>query len=335
MVDAVRNADLPVIQTVGLSYCLVVLADQHRRSTVLALVLDPRARRPDEGAGLGANPAASSAARCSWSQPSPCVPQPHPGSPRMIPNDQDLLAVLLPPAWMSRRRPRLSPRHRQPRPRQSRPPAVRRAEPPWRSPSSPPSGAALLGTILAHIAGYLGGPADWIIGRAVDVWMSFPPVVLSLILMVGLGGGVDKVILAIILVDWTRFCRVLRSDVVQTTRRDYVTAARLAGYSHWQTVIREVLPATLPLGHHPRQPRNGHRRGGGGGIVLRGPRRRRHPAGLGPDDRRRPPERRESAPIGLLLPMAAIFATVAGFNLLGDGLRRIARRAVRPRAREA
>src|SRR5438045_2417308 len=77
--------------------------------------------------------------------------------------------------------------------------------------------------------------------------MSFPPVILSLILMVGLGTGLDKVILAIVLVDWTRFCRVLRSEVLIVTRRDYVAAARLLGFTHWQTVVREVLPATVPL----------------------------------------------------------------------------------------
>ena len=48
-------------------------------------------------------------------------------------------------------------------------------------------GAMIAGSVLAYIAGYLGGWADWLIGRAVDVWMSFPPVVLSLILMTGLG----------------------------------------------------------------------------------------------------------------------------------------------------
>ena len=49
------------------------------------------------------------------------------------------------------------------------------------------------------------------------------------------------------LVDWTRFCRVLRSEVLVVTRNDYVAAARLLGFTHWQTIVREVLPATLPL----------------------------------------------------------------------------------------
>ena len=108
-------------------------------------------------------------------------------------------------------------------------------------------GAMLLGGVLAHVAGYFGGRVDWMIGRVVDVWMSFPPVILSLILMVGFGTGLRNVILAIILVDWTRFCRVLRSEVLVVRRRDYVTAARLMGFSHWRTITREVLPATVPL----------------------------------------------------------------------------------------
>ena len=108
-------------------------------------------------------------------------------------------------------------------------------------------GAMIIGAVLAHVAGYFGGAADWLIGRTVDVWMSFPPVILSLILMVGLGTGLRNVILAIVLVDWTRFCRVLRSEVLVVTRRDYVSAARLLGFSHWRTITREIVPATLPL----------------------------------------------------------------------------------------
>jgi len=108
-------------------------------------------------------------------------------------------------------------------------------------------GAMLLGAVLAYIAGYFGGRVDALIGRAVDVWMSFPPVVLSLILMVGLGVGLRNVILAIIVVDWTRFCRVLRAEVMVVARKDYVSAARLVGFSHWRTITREIVPATLPL----------------------------------------------------------------------------------------
>jgi peptide/nickel transport system permease protein len=182
-------------------------------------------------------------------------------------------------------------------------------------------GAMIIGTVLAHISGYFGGTVDWIIGRLVDVWMSFPPVILSLILMVGLGVGLDRVILAIILVDWTRFCRVLRSEVLIVTRHDYVAAARLLGFTHWQAIIREVLPATLPLlitlmslemaiaviveailsfvglGVGADQPAWGQMIADARQYVYQ-------------------------SPWNLLLPALAIFFTVTAFNLLGDGLRR-------------
>ncbi|MCC6006413.1 MAG: ABC transporter permease, partial [Rhodobacteraceae bacterium] len=80
------------------------------------------------------------------------------------------------------------------------------------------SGAMVLGTIIALVAGYMGGWVDWLVGRLVDTWMSFPPVILALILLVGLGAGVEKVILAIIVVDWTRFARVIRSEVLVIRR---------------------------------------------------------------------------------------------------------------------
>jgi len=182
-------------------------------------------------------------------------------------------------------------------------------------------GAMLIGSILAHVSGYFGGAVDWIIGRVVDIWMSFPPVILSLILMFGLGVGLDRVILAIILVDWTRFCRVLRAEVLVVTRRDFVAAARLLGFSHWRTITREVLPATLPLlitlislemaiavvveailsfvgfGVRADQPAWGQMIADARQYVYQ-------------------------SPSNLLLPIFAIFLTVAAFNVLGDGLRR-------------
>jgi len=182
-------------------------------------------------------------------------------------------------------------------------------------------GAMIIGSVLAHITGYFGGAIDWTIGRAVDVWMSFPPVILSLILMVGLGTGLDKVILAIILVDWTRFCRVLRSEVLIVTRRDYVAAARLLGFSHWQTVIKEVLHATLPLLITLVSLEMAI------AVVVEailsfvglGVRADQAAWGQMIADAR---QYVYQSPWNLLLPILAIFVTVAAFNFLGDGLRR-------------
>src|ERR1700677_2860339 len=182
-------------------------------------------------------------------------------------------------------------------------------------------GAMIIGSVLAHISGYFGGAIDWIIGRMVDVWMSFPPVILSLILMVGLGVGLGKVILAIILVDWTRFCRVLRSEVLIVSRRDYIAAARLLGFTHWQAIVREVLPATLPLLITLMSLEMAIAviveailsfAGLGAGAT--------HPAwGQMIADAR---QYVYQSPWNLLLPALAIFFTVTAFNLLGDGLRR-------------
>ncbi|MGN6581225.1 MAG: ABC transporter permease [Bordetella sp.] len=108
-------------------------------------------------------------------------------------------------------------------------------------------GTMLLGCALALLASYFGGKIDRAIGYLVDLWMSFPPVVLSLILMVGLGPGVGNVILSVIVVDWTRFCRVVRPEALVIRRRDYVIAARLMGFSHLRIMLREMLPGLVPL----------------------------------------------------------------------------------------
>lgn len=109
-----------------------------------------------------------------------------------------------------------------------------------------PLGAALLGCALALIAGYRGGRIEWAILRMVDLWMSFPAIVLALVLMVVLSPGLLNVIIAIILVDWTRFCRVIRADVVVLRRKDYVAAARITGASHWQVVMKDIVPGITP-----------------------------------------------------------------------------------------
>ncbi len=183
------------------------------------------------------------------------------------------------------------------------------------------TGAMLLGTVLALISGYFGGWVDWIIGRLVDIWMAFPPVILALILLVGMGAGVNKVILAIVLIDWTRFCRVIRSEVIVVRRRDYVAAARLAGFTHVQTIVKEVLPAVLPLVITLFSLEMGI------AVIVEAI---MSFVGLSvePDvaawgvmiaDAR---TTMNQAPWGVVMPVAAIFATVLAFNLLGDGLRR-------------
>ncbi len=182
-------------------------------------------------------------------------------------------------------------------------------------------GTMLVGTALALLAGYFGGAIDWLISRAVDLWMSFPPVVLSLILIVGFGVGLGNVILAIILVDWTRFCRVVRSEVLVVRRQNYVDAARLAGFSHLRTMLREVLPAAAPLIITLMSLEMGiaviveailsfvgmsvEASIPAWGVMIADARNYMYQSAW-----------------GLVLPILAIVTTVLAFNLLGDGLRR-------------
>jgi len=162
-----------------------------------------------------------------------------------LPNDQDLLYPLLPPAWAEGGNPdyplgtdalgqcilsRL----------------LYGAQVTAVIATLAPLGAALVGTAAALLAGYRGGRTDWLIMRLVDVWLSFPAVVLALVLMVALGPGLGNVILAIVLVDWTRFCRVIRSDVAVAARREYVAAARIAGAGHGAVVWRDIVPGIAP-----------------------------------------------------------------------------------------
>jgi peptide/nickel transport system permease protein len=109
-----------------------------------------------------------------------------------------------------------------------------------------PLGTALIGGALALLAGWFGGKVDWFVLRVVEVWMSFPAVVLALVLVVAMSPSVANVIIALIFVDWTRFCRVLRAEVVVIRRRDYVAAARIAGAGPFATILRDVVPALLP-----------------------------------------------------------------------------------------
>lgn len=109
-----------------------------------------------------------------------------------------------------------------------------------------PFGVGLIGGTLALIAGWCGGKIDWMILRVVEIWMSFPAVVLALVLVVALSPSVMNVIIALVFVDWTRFCRVLRAEVMVIRQRDYVAAARIAGSGTFRTVMRDVLPGVLP-----------------------------------------------------------------------------------------
>jgi peptide/nickel transport system permease protein len=107
--------------------------------------------------------------------------------------------------------------------------------------------AALVGAMLGLVAGWYGGWVDAVVSRLVDIWMAFPPVLLSILLVAILGSGVHSVIAAIVIIDWTRFCRVVRAETMAQASMDYVTAARTIGFSRFTILMREILPNVAPV----------------------------------------------------------------------------------------
>lgn len=104
----------------------------------------------------------------------------------------------------------------------------------------------LVGASLGLIAGFYRGWADLVISRLVDIWMAFPPVLFAILLIAVLGTGLTSIIIAIVVIDWTRFSRVVRAEAMSQGAMDYVASAQVAGRSRLSTALAEILPNVLP-----------------------------------------------------------------------------------------
>jgi peptide/nickel transport system permease protein len=180
--------------------------------------------------------------------------------------------------------------------------------------------SALIGVPVALAAGYWRGRVDTVLMRLVDVWMSIPAVLLAIALMAVLGLGLWKVVLAIVVVDWTRFARVIRGEVMALREREFVESARAIGLGPLRVMAEELLPNLVPLiivlvslemaiavgveallsfvglGVQAAVPSWGGMIAEGRGYLMIGW-------------------------WGMGLPMLALIVAVVGFNLLGEGLR--------------
>jgi peptide/nickel transport system permease protein len=103
----------------------------------------------------------------------------------------------------------------------------------------------IVGTVMGIVAGFKGGPIEYIIMRAVDVLLSFPTLVMGLMVMAILGSGMLKLILAIGVVMSPRFARVAHGPTLSIREHEYVLAARAVGASDWRILRRHVLPNIL------------------------------------------------------------------------------------------
>jgi peptide/nickel transport system permease protein len=106
--------------------------------------------------------------------------------------------------------------------------------------------AMVLGASIGLVAAYAGGRTEILIMRIVDIQLSFPAILLALMLIAVLGKGVDKIIIALVAVQWGYYARTVRGTALVERRKDYVEAARCLGLSHARIVFHHILPNCLP-----------------------------------------------------------------------------------------
>jgi peptide/nickel transport system permease protein len=107
------------------------------------------------------------------------------------------------------------------------------------------SAAATIGATVGLLTGYFGGWTDHILMRVTDIFLGFPAIVLSLAIVAVLGPGVVNVAIAIIVVTWTDYARVVRASTLVLREQNYVMAAKAFGASHARILLREILPNAL------------------------------------------------------------------------------------------
>lgn len=179
--------------------------------------------------------------------------------------------------------------------------------------------AMLIGTILGAIAGFVGGWVDELVMRLTEVFLAFPTIILAMTIAAALGPSLINAIIAMIVVWWPGFTRLVRAQVMSTKRREYVEAARALGVSPVRLLWRTILPnciapiivlATTDLGTAI--------------LVFAG----LSFLGLGPDPS--VPEWGRMIADGTqffdqwwmsAFPGLAIFTIVLAFNFIGDGVR--------------
>jgi peptide/nickel transport system permease protein len=180
--------------------------------------------------------------------------------------------------------------------------------------------SASIGAGLGAIAGYCRGAIDEVISRLMDILLAFPGLLLAIAVVAVLGPSLANVVLALSLIGWVGYARVVRSQVLQVRELEYVAAARAIGADTPRILVRHVLPAVLPalivqatlgmggailseaalsflgLGVQPPTPSWGAMINYGRAHLL-------------------------DAPHLTVFPGVAIAMLVLGLNLLGDGLR--------------
>lgn len=106
--------------------------------------------------------------------------------------------------------------------------------------------AGVFGVAIGMVSGYFGGLIDSVAMRATDVWLAFPFLLFAIALVAVLGGGLNRMILALVLAGWVTFARPVRGEVLSLREREYVLSARSLGASHARVILRHILPNVMP-----------------------------------------------------------------------------------------
>ncbi len=106
--------------------------------------------------------------------------------------------------------------------------------------------ALAIGGAFGLIAAYFGGKVETLIMRVVDIQLGFPAILVALVLVALLGKGVDKIIVALVVVQWAYYARTVRGSALVERRKEYIEAATCLALSHQRIVFRHLLPNCLP-----------------------------------------------------------------------------------------
>jgi len=102
-----------------------------------------------------------------------------------------------------------------------------------------------VGLVIGILSGYIGGRLDSLLMRAVDATLAFPTILFALLLAVTLGQGLRTLVMAVSLILWARFARVVRGEVLALMSRDFIALARVRGCSHLRIMAVHLLPNVL------------------------------------------------------------------------------------------
>ncbi len=183
--------------------------------------------------------------------------------------------------------------------------------------------STLIGTSVGAIAGYYGGWVDRIVsGYVFNVFLAFPGLLLAIAMVAFLGAGLNKLILALCIIGWVGYARLIRGQVLKVREYDFVQAARALGAGDARILFMHILPNSI-------QPLIVQASLGLAGAVLSEASLSFLGLGVPPPapswgvmiEEARDLSTLQAAPHALIFPGIAIALTVLAFNFIGDGLR--------------